>query len=263
MELGLNGKVVWVLGGSSGLGRASAQAIANEGAHVAISSRDETTLKEAASEIESGDRRCVPVPLDVTDAGAIDRAHAAVVDALGPVDVLVANAGGPPPGRFDALDDETMRGAFNLTTASAWRLAQAVLPAMKERGSGVIIFLTSTSTKEVVEGLLLSNMMRAAVVGMAKTMSKELGPLGIRVLCVAPGRISTKRLQQLDSDRASRTGETLEEVGRSWAEKIPLGRYGDPQEFGEVVAFAASDRAAYVTGTTLMVDGGLSNSTHA
>jgi 3-oxoacyl-[acyl-carrier protein] reductase len=263
MELGLNGKVVWVLGGSSGLGRASAQALAKEGARVAISSRDEGALKEAAAEIESGNGRCVPVPLDVTDGDAIERAHAAVVDAHGPVDVLVANAGGPPPGKFDALDDETMHGAFNLTTASAWRLAQAVLPSMKERGSGVIIFLTSTSTKEIVEGLLLSNMMRAAVVGMAKTMSKELGPLGIRVLCVAPGRISTKRLQQLDSDRSSRTGETLEEIGRSWAEKIPLGRYGDPAEFGDVVAFVASDRAAYVTGTTLMVDGGLTNSTHA
>jgi 3-oxoacyl-[acyl-carrier protein] reductase len=263
MELGLNGKVAWVLGGSSGLGRASAKALAREGAHVAISSRDESALKEAASEIDGLQGPCVPVPLDVTDADAIDRAHAAVTDALGPVDVLVANAGGPPPGSFEKLDDQTMQGAFNLTTASAWRLAQAVLPSMKERGSGVIIFLTSISTKEIVEGLLLSNMMRAAVVGMAKSMSKELGPLGIRVLCVAPGRIETKRLKQLDADRASRTGETPEDIAGHWAKTIPLGRYGDPAEFGDVVAFAASERAAYVTGTTLMVDGGLTNSTHA
>lgn len=264
MELGLNDKVAWVLGGSSGLGRASALSLAREGARVAISSRDEDALRQTAAEIESETGgRCIPIPLDVTDSQAIASAHAKVTDELGPVDVLVANAGGPPAGSFEELDDETMQRAFNLTTAAAWRLAHAVLPAMKERGSGVILFLTSTSTKEVVGGLLLSNMMRAAVVGMAKTMSKELGPHGIRVLCVAPGRVATKRLEQLDAGRAAKTGETVEEVGRSWAEAIPLGRYGRTEEFGDVVAFAASQRASYVTGTTIMVDGGLTNSTHA
>lgn len=264
MELGLNGKVAWVLGGSSGLGRASAHSLAREGALVAISSRDAEALSKSASEIESDTRsRCIAVPLDVTESRAITEAHQKVTDELGPVDVLVANAGGPPAGSFEDTDDETMERAFNLTTASAWRLAHAVAPSMKERGSGAILFLTSTSTKEVVGGLLLSNMMRAAVVGMAKTMSKELGADGIRVLCVAPGRVATKRLEELDAGRAARTGETVEEVGRSWAEVIPLGRYGRPEEFGDVVAFAASERASYVSGTTIMVDGGLTNSTHA
>jgi 3-oxoacyl-[acyl-carrier protein] reductase len=264
MELNLNGKVAWVLGGSSGLGRASAQSLAREGALVAISSRDEDALRQAAADIESDTGgRCVAIQLDVTDPQAISAAHQMVADGLGPVDVLVANAGGPPAGSFEELDDETMRLAFNLTTSSAWRLAHAVVPSMKERGSGTILFLTSTSTKEIVGGLLLSNMMRAAVVGMAKTMSKELGAHGIRVLCVAPGRVATKRLQELDAGRAAKTGETVEEVGRSWAEVIPLGRYGRPDEFGDVVAFAASERASYVTGTTIMVDGGLTNSTHA
>jgi 3-oxoacyl-[acyl-carrier protein] reductase len=264
MELGLNGKVAWVLGGSSGLGRASAQSLAREGALVAISSRDSGALDDAAAAIESeAGSRCIAVPVDVTDSEAIAAGHEKVSAELGPVDILVANAGGPPAGSFEDMDDEIMNQAFNLTTASAWRLAHAVVPSMNERGSGVILFLTSISTKEIVGGLLLSNMMRAAVVGMAKTMSKELGPKGVRVLCVAPGRVATKRLQELDAGRAARTGETVEEVGRSWAEQIPMGRYGRPEEFGDVVAFAASDRASYLTGTTIMVDGGLTNSTHA
>jgi 3-oxoacyl-[acyl-carrier protein] reductase len=264
MELGLNGKVAWVLGGSSGLGRASAQSLAQDGALLAISSRDASALDEAATAIESETgSRCIAVPVDVTDPQAMAAGHEKVSAELGPVDILVANAGGPPAGSFEDTADETMQRAFNLTTASAWRLAQLVLPAMKERGSGVIVFLTSISTKEIVGGLLLSNMMRAAVVGMAKTMSKELGAHGVRVLCVAPGRVATKRLEELDAGRAARTGETVEEVGRSWAEQIPLGRYGRPEEFGDVVAFAASERASYLTGTTIMVDGGLTNSTHA
>ncbi|MGH2749657.1 MAG: SDR family oxidoreductase, partial [Actinomycetota bacterium] len=203
------------------------------------------------------------VPLDVTDAHAIESAHDEVAAELGQVDVLVANAGGPPPGSFEELDDDALRHAFNLTTASAWRLAHAALPGMKERGSGVIIFLTSSSTKEVISGLLLSNMMRAAVVGMAKTMSKELGPHGIRVLCVAPGRIETARLQSLDENKAKKTGKSRQEVADAFQETIPLGRYGRTEEFGDVVAFAASGRASYLTGTTLMVDGGLTSTTHA
>ena len=264
MELGLNGKVAWVLGGSSGLGRASALSLARDGALVVISSRDASALDKAAAAIESETgSRCIAVPVDVTDPQAILAGHEMVSGELGPVDILVANAGGPPAGSFEDTDDETMQRAFNLTTASAWRLAHLVLPAMKERGSGVIVFLTSISTKEIVGGLLLSNMMRAAVVGMAKTLSKELGAHGVRVLCVAPGRVATKRLEELDAGRAARTGETVEEVGRSWAEQIPLGRYGRAEEFGDVVAFAASERASYLTGTTIMVDGGLTNSTHA
>jgi len=264
MDLNLGDRIAWVIGGSSGLGRASATSLAREGAKVAISSRDADTLGESATEIEEATGgRCIPMALDVTDASALRDAHARIIEELGEVDVLVANAGGPPSGAFDSLDEDTMRSAFELTTASAWRLAQLVVPAMKERGRGVIMFITSTSTKEVVDGLLLSNMMRAAVLGMAKTMSKELGPHGIRVLCVAPGRIATARLKSLDAGRSERTGESPEQVAASWHEQIPLGRYGDPQELGDVVAFAASERASYLTGTTLMVDGGLTNSTHA
>ncbi|MGH2819420.1 MAG: SDR family oxidoreductase [Actinomycetota bacterium] len=246
-------------GASSGLGRASGVALAREGAAVALSARREDLLKEAVAEIESAGGRAIAVPLDVTDEEGIRAAADRIASELGPVDILVSNAGGPPPGGFADLDDETMKGAFQLTTASAWQLASAVTPSMKERGSGCLIFLTSSSTREIIPSLLLSNMMRAAVVGMAKTLSKELGPRGIRVLCVAPGRIDTARLRSLDEKTAQASGQSVEEVAAGNKSVIPLGRYGSPQEFGDVVAFMASERASYVSGTSVAVDGGLLN----
>lgn len=258
MDLGLRGKTAWVLGGSSGLGRAAAASLAREGAIVAVSARTKDALETAAKEIEDASgSRCVAVPLDVADSTAIPNALEAVVAEIGPIDILVANAGGPPPGPFESVDDDTMRGAFELTTSSAWHLAKAVVPAMKQRGSGAIIFMTSSSTKEIIPNLLLSNMMRAAVVGMAKTMSKELGPNGIRVLCVAPGRYHTPRVEQLDSNAASSSGKSIEEVRSDNSAAIALGRYGRAEEFGDVVAFLASERASYVAGTSVSVDGGV------
>ena len=260
MDLGLDGKVAWVLGASSGLGRATALSMARDGAQVAVSARREDELKKAVSEIESETgARAVAVSLDVTDLDAIPEAARRVEAELGPIDVLVSNAGGPPPGGLDAIDDETFRAAFRLTTESAWRLANAVAPGMKERGSGVLIFLTSSSTKEIIPALMLSNTMRAAVVGLAKTLSKELGPQGIRVLCVAPGRINTARLKSLDEHTAKATNRSPDEVRAAVQSQIPLGRYGSPEELGDVVAFLASERASYLTGTTVLVDGGLLN----
>lgn len=252
MDLGLKDKVAWVLGASSGLGHATAASLAREGARVAISSRDASALNEAADDISA-----VAMPLDVTDASAISTTAARIEGELGPVDILVSNAGGPPPGGFDDLDDDALHGAFALTTASAWHLAKAVVPSMKQRRTGCLIFLTSSSTKEVIPNLLLSNMMRAAVVGMAKTLSKELGPNGVRVLCVAPGRIETKRLVQLDQKASENTQKSVEEVKREAQARIPLGRYGSPPEFGDTVAFLASERASYITGINVVVDGGM------
>ncbi|HEU4489046.1 MAG TPA: SDR family oxidoreductase [Actinomycetota bacterium] len=259
MDLGLEGKVAWVLGASSGLGRATARSLATEGAQVAVSARRAELLDEFVSEVSGEGGRALPVPFDVSDPGAVKEAHQKVVDGLGEVDILVANAGGPPPGGFARTDDETLAQAFALTTASAWHLAKAVTPAMKERGSGCIIFLTSSSTKEVIPALLLSNMMRAAVVGLAKTLSKELGPKGIRVLCAAPGSIDTDRLRSLDARAAERSGNSVEDVKTKNQAAIPLRRYGDPKEFGDVVAFLASERASYVNGITVAVDGGALN----
>jgi 3-oxoacyl-[acyl-carrier protein] reductase len=257
MDLGLAGKVAWVLGGSSGLGRGSAESLAWEGAAVAISARDPERLETATTEIgEKTGGRVVAVPLDVSNGDAIAPAHERVVAELGPVDILVANAGGPAPGNFEATDTATLDAAFQLTLRSAWLLAKAVQPGMAERGAGVIAFITSGSTKEPIPGLLLSNMLRPAVVGMAKTLSKELGPRGIRVLCVAPGRIDTPRVQSLDKIRADAAGTSVEDAARESTSAIPLGRYGTPEEFGDVMAFMCSDRASYVTGTSVVVDGG-------
>jgi 3-oxoacyl-[acyl-carrier protein] reductase len=256
MDLGLESKVAWVLGASSGLGLATATALAEEGAAVAISSRDEDRLTSAAEAIDAP-RRPLPVPVDVTDSAAIQTAHRRIAEELGAIDILVSNAGGPPPGGFDDFSDDDLYSGFTLTAASAWRLAKQVLPDMQAKGSGCLIFLTSSSTKEVIPGLLLSNMMRAAVVGLAKTLSKELGPQGIRVLCAAPGRIETDRLSSLDERQAQARGISVEEVRASMQATIPLRRYGRPREFGDVVAFLASERASYITGVNVVIDGGM------
>jgi 3-oxoacyl-[acyl-carrier protein] reductase len=260
VDLKLQGKVAWVLGASSGLGRASAHSLAREGASVALSARRPEPLEEAAGHIarDTG-AHCVSLPLDASDGDAIAGAAARVKAELGPVDVLLANAGGPPAGGFEDFADEGLYDAFALTTASAWRLTKAVLPDMRARGAGCVLYVTSSSTKEVIPGLLLSNMLRAAVVGMAKTLSKELGSEGIRVLCVAPGRIKTPRVDSLDAIHARRSGRSVDEVRAESESRIPLGRYGRPEEFGDVVAFLASERASYLTGTSVVVDGGLLN----
>jgi 3-oxoacyl-[acyl-carrier protein] reductase len=260
MELELEGKVAWVLGASSGIGRACAEALAAEGAKVAVSARREDVLKDVADEIASTGASCVPVALDVTDAEAIPAAARQVDSELGPIDILVGNSGGPPGGSFSDLDDDALRKAFELTLASAWHLAKAVLPGMKERGSGVLVFITSSSTKEVIPNLLLSNMMRAGVVGMAKTLSKELGPHGIRVLCVAPGRVNTDRIVEIDEATAKREGVSADDVAARMKRTIPLGRYASPSELADVVAFLASERASFVSGVNILVDGGMLNS---
>jgi 3-oxoacyl-[acyl-carrier protein] reductase len=257
VELGLKDKVAWVLGASSGLGRAAAQSLAGEGARIAISARNPAPLEQAAAEIGTETQAvCRAYPLDVTNSGAIYEVHEALATDLGPVNILVANAGGPPSGTFDSLGQEQLRAAFELTLASAWHLAKAVRPGMEQAGGGSIIFITSTSVKEPIPNLLLSNTIRPAVVGMAKTMSQELGPAGIRVCCVAPGRIDTPRVDELDEVAAQQSGKTVAELRAARESTIPIGRHGRPEEIGDVVAFLASERASYMTGITVAVDGG-------
>lgn len=252
MDTGLEDKVAWVTGASAGLGLGAARSLAREGARVAVSSRDPERLDRAAADIGA-----LAVPCDVTDAAAVESAAQRVRDELGPVDVLVANPGsGPPPGPFEGVDDSTMRSAFELLVASAWNLTKAVLPDMLARSRGVIVYVTSASTKEVLGNLLLSNMMRPAVVGMAKTLSKEVGPRGVRVVCAAPGRHATDRVEFLDQALADASGRPVDEVREGAAAKIALRRYGDADEFGDLVAFLASERASFLTGITVAADGG-------
>jgi 3-oxoacyl-[acyl-carrier protein] reductase len=252
LDLGLKGRRAWVLGASSGLGRAIATALSAEGARVAISSRSLERLQPVADEIGAS-----AVPLDVAEGkAAIDGACERVVRELGGLDILVSNHGGPPAGTSGDIDDGTFVQGFELVLASAYRLTMSALPHLRQAGGGVVVYLTSTSTKEVIPNLLLSNTMRAGVVGMMKTLSRELAGDGIRLLCAAPGRFATDRVASLDAFTAQRQGKSPEEVRKGAAAEIPIGRYGDPREFGDVVAFLCSDRASYMTGCTVVIDGG-------
>lgn len=253
MDLRLHGKRAWVLGASAGLGKATAAALAAEGARVAVSSRNPERLQAACAEIGAA----ASVPLDVS-AGrtAIEEACAAVAAELGGLDIVVSNHGGPPATTFEGIDDAMFEAAFELVLASAFRVTKAALPHLRNAGGGVLAYVTSSSTREVLPNLLLSNTMRTGVTAMVKTLSRELAPDGIRLFCAAPGRISTERADSVDTFTAERQGTTFEEVRTAMAREIPLGRYGEPREFGDIVAFLCSERASYVTGVTALIDGG-------
>ncbi len=253
MELGLRGKRAWVLGASSGLGLGIATQFAAEGAHVVLSSRSVEKLDDSARLIGG-----YAVPLDVGEGrGAIEAACSKTVDTLSGLDIVVVNHGGPPPGGFDSIDDVTFSEAYELVLASAFRITKAVVPHLRRAGGGVILYITSSTTKEVVTDLFLSNTMRAGVVGMMKTFSRELGGEGIRLLCVAPGRIATDRTESVDQAVASRTGRTAEQVRHASEMGIPLGRYGLPAELASVAVFLCSAQASFVTGCSVVVDGGM------
>jgi 3-oxoacyl-[acyl-carrier protein] reductase len=244
MDLGLTGKVAVVLAASKGLGRACAEALANEGADLAIGAREANRLEATADEIRAASgRRVLAIPVDVTDAEESAAFVDAVVREFGRIDVLVNNAGGPPFGTFGAFDDDAWRAAFELSLLSTVRMTRLALPHVPRGGHGRIINVISMSVKSVLAGSILSTAMRAGVVGMAKMLAEEVGPDAITVNNVAPGLIVTDRLRE--------TG-----VGNR-ADHSPLRRAGQPEEFASVVAFLASERSSYVTGTTIPVDGGL------
>jgi 3-oxoacyl-[acyl-carrier protein] reductase len=260
MELGLQGKVALVTAASKGLGRASAEALAREGCDLIICSRSEAAIGEVAAAIrqETG-RRVVALQADVTKKEDIDRLFAEAVGTFGGIDILVSNTGGPPPGQFMDHDDAAWQAAFESLLLSAVRLSRAAIPLMRARGGGRILYITSGTVKQPIANLILSNSLRAAVTGMMKTLASEVARDGITVNCVAPGRIDTARVRSLDEDIAQRTGKSLEAVRTDWAGRIPAGRYGTPEEFADVIAFLASDRASYITGSTIVVDGGFIN----
>jgi 3-oxoacyl-[acyl-carrier protein] reductase len=261
MDLGLRGKVAAVAAASKGLGRAVATLFAEEGARVAICSREGEVIDRVAREISAATKgEVIGIAADVSTAEGCESFIRAARDRFGRLDILVSNAGGPPPGRFDDLDDAKWQRAVELTLFSAIRLTREALPHFRAAGGGSVVFMTSTSVRQPTQylNLILSNAIRAAVQGMAKTLSSDLAKDGVRVNCVQPGRIFTERIEQLDSDTAKRQNTTPEAI-RAHYEKtvIPMGRYGKPEEFAAAVVFLASPRASYITGTSLQVDGGM------
>ena len=258
MELGLKGTVAFVAGASQGLGKAIALGLAREGCNVALCSRRMDELSKVAEEIKSTTgSTAVAVPADVTKMDEIDGAIASAVEKLGRLDILVTNGGGPPAGEFTAQSEEAWRAAFELNLMSVVHLIRTALPYLQKSGRGRIINMTSSSVKEPVQSLVLSNSLRAGVVGLAKTLSVELASDGITVNNIAPGRIDTARIRYLDKARAQAQGITEEEAKAASLKLIPLGRYGTPEEVANLAVFLASDKAAYMTGCTISVDGGM------
>ncbi|HYL08705.1 MAG TPA: SDR family oxidoreductase [Candidatus Udaeobacter sp.] len=246
MDLGLKGRRGLVTAASKGLGRACAQALVAEGAEVFISSRDQASIEATAGAIKAAGWAAADVSKE--PESLVDQARA----TLGGIDILVVNAGGPPPGTFESTPVESWEAAFQLTLMSAVRLVKAALPDLKKSGQGRIVFITSVSVRQPLPYLVLSNSLRAAVTGLAKTMSRELAPERITVNCLAPDAILTDRIRSL---AAGAGGDTEEELKRR-AAATPMGRFGQPEEFGAACAFLCSKHAGYITGQTLGVDGG-------
>ncbi len=257
MDLGLDDRVALVGASSRGLGRAVARELAAEGADLVINARGREKLEETAEEIrgETG-ARVLAVAADLSDDRDARRVVDGALEEFGRVDVLVTNAGGPPAGPFEAHDMEDWRAAVDLTLESALHLTRGVLPGMKERGWGRILNITSIAVKQPVDGLVLSNSIRAAVTGMARTLANEVAPHGITVNNVMPGYTRTRRTEDLARQIAEQEGIGEGEARGRWEEKIPLGRLAEPEEFAAAVAFLASERASYITGTSIPVDGG-------
>lgn len=258
MELGLKGKVAIVAASSKGLGRACALGLAAEGARVTMCARTEAELIAAANEVrEKTKAEALAIPADVTKLADIQRAVAKTVEAFGGVDILVTNAGGPPPGVFDQMADAQWQAAFELNLLSTVRFIREVLPHMREKRWGRIINIQSSSVKQPIDGLILSNAIRPGVVGLAKTLSVELAGDNILINTVCPGVILTDRLRSFVAHQARAAGKSFEEYLPTWVANVPLGRIGNPEEFANMVVFLASERASYITGVTVQVDGGL------
>lgn len=258
MDLGLNGKIALCAASSRGLGRAIATALAREGARVCMCGRDRDTLEATADRIcETTGAEVFTLPVDLAEPDGPRRFVRGALEQAGGVDLLITNTGGPPVGSFLELDDEAWRRATELLLMSAVRLVREAVPAMEARGGGRIVHVASISVKQPIAGLMLSNSLRAAVVGMAKTLATELAPKKILVNAVCPGMIATDRLLELDQTRAARSGLSVEQVRLEAQRQIPLGRYGQPEELAALVAFLCSAQASYLTGTTILCDGGL------
>ncbi|MEV0384225.1 SDR family oxidoreductase [Nonomuraea sp. NPDC050643] len=247
MDLGISGKVALVTGGSAGIGLAAAKSLAREGCDVCVVARDPEKLADAVVELQEFGKVVHAVLADVEDQAAARRMVEETRDVLGPIDILVANSGGPPAGRFDEVGLAEWEIAIQRNLLGTVRLIHAVLPEMRSRGWGRIVTVTSRSAREALDGLALSNATRPAVAGVVRTLAREVGADGVRINNVMPGPIETDRLRELSGG-----DEALSLRG----EQVPVGRIGRPEEVGDVVAFLASERASFVNGISMLVDGG-------
>ena len=257
MDLGLKGKVAMVAGASRGLGYAVARALAAEGAKVSMASRNEFAIADAGKRIAAETyMETLPMAVDVRSADAIVAWHGKTVQKFGGVDLVYTNSGGPPAGNALAFDDEAWKNAFELMVLSAVRMIRLAVPSMKSRGGGAIVLGTSSAVKEPINGLALSNVVRSSVAALSKTLANELAGDGIRVNQLIPGRIDTDRVRELDAIRGKNSGVTADSAKATYVKSIPLGRYGQPDEFAAAAVFLLSDAARYITGASLQVDGG-------
>lgn len=253
MDLGLRGKSALVAAASRGLGRAIAEELAAEGADLTVCARGADALAEAADALRAAGARVTAVAADLTEPAEVERVVRAAMEAYGRVDVLVTNTGGPPAGPFESHSAEAWRQAIAQNLESVLNLVRHVLPGMRERRWGRIVNVTSIAVKQPVDGLILSNSLRAAVTGFARTLANEVAGDGVTVNNALPGYHRTRRVEELAARTAASGGGDA--VAR-WEREIPMGRLGDPREFAALVAFLCSDRASYVTGTSITVDGG-------
>ena len=257
MDLGLRGKVALVAAASKGLGRAVAEELGAEGATLVLCARGAEALEATAAVIRSRSSADVrTVVADVSTMEGVDRVAREALGRHGRVDVLVNNAGGPPSGPFEQHDWDAWERAVQLTLRSAVELTRHVLPGMRERRWGRVINITSIAVKQPVDGLMLSNAVRAAVTGWARTLANEVARDGITVNNVLPGYTRTDRVTQLNAATAAREGMDVAEIEQRIEAQIPMRRLGEPREFGAMVAFLASERASYVTAQSIAVDGG-------
>jgi 3-oxoacyl-[acyl-carrier protein] reductase len=257
MDLGLTGRTALVLGAGGGLGGAIARTLAREGARVALADIDGAAAERVAAEIGAAGGRALALAWDLADLTVIDANVARIESELGPVDVLVNNTGGPPPTPVSGQSAELWNRHFQAMVMSVVAITDRVLPGMRERRFGRIVTSTSSGVIAPIPNLGLSNALRMTLVGWSKTLAREVGRDGITCNVVLPGRVATGRIQFLDEQKAQREGRPVADVTAESTASIPVGRYGDPQEYADVVAFLASRNAAYVTGSVVRVDGGL------